>query len=313
MEPKHLMAVAMLVALSSLAVANNAPTTWKATHHEAKVVKASTPVKHVKKKRKKRHHVAKVKKRKTVTVANVATRSPSVVDIPKVTVLRPKVTDDGSDRLPIATMVKLIAGPLSVGANTATVFLQMTSSFIAGTTMRLQGVEKSVGWLNPHFRENLASAIADARQQGIEAAIFSAYRAPDLGVGGFRNKFDSCHSYGLAVDMAGIGDPGSDKAKRWHKIAAAHKVYCPYGPNHHVEWNHCQYVPQKVCGSYTNVRTTISGAGPKSEEKMFAAGDKLLLQATAVAAKSPTKKVAVASHTHKKSKKKNIKVASRHA
>jgi hypothetical protein len=39
-----------------------------------------------------------------------------------------------------------------------------------------------------------------------------AYRPPAFGVGGFSDKFNSLHTYGLAVDMRGIGRPGSRSA-----------------------------------------------------------------------------------------------------
>jgi hypothetical protein len=47
------------------------------------------------------------------------------------------------------------------------------------------------------------------------AGVFSAYRPPAFGVGGFSDKFNSLHTYGLAVDMRGIGTPGSAEAELW--------------------------------------------------------------------------------------------------
>ena len=142
--------------------------------------------------------------------------------------------------------------------------------------MSLQGMEKSLGWLEPKFRENLAKAIYQARQEGFDKiGVFSAYRQPNMGVGGYSDKFVSCHSYGLAVDMANIGAPGSKQAIRWHQIAKQNGIYGVYGPHNGAEWNHMQAVPQKGCGDYAGLRKTITGAGPKDPEKMWAAAKSL--------------------------------------
>ena len=59
---------------------------------------------------------------------------------------------------------------------------------------------------------------------------------PHFGVGGFADKFHSLHTYGLAVDLHGIGRPGSPEARRfWHGIAAKNGVVCPYGPRSRAE------------------------------------------------------------------------------
>ncbi len=107
--------------------------------------------------------------------------------------------------------------------------------------MLLQGPVVAIERLHPDFAERLAAAIYEARQNGLpEAGIFSAYRPPAFGIGGFKDKFDSLHAYGLAVDMTGIGEPGSDTAKQFHEIAKKHGIACIYGPYSHSEWNHCQ-------------------------------------------------------------------------
>ena len=77
----------------------------------------------------------------------------------------------------------------------------------------------------------LAGAIAAARGSGLPfAGIFSAYRPPAFGVGGFADKFHSLHTYGLAVDVTGIGAAGTPAALLWHDIATRHRLICPYGP-----------------------------------------------------------------------------------
>jgi hypothetical protein len=105
-----------------------------------------------------------------------------------------------------------------------------------GYTMSLQGAELAIGRLHPEFAVRLANAIREARSAGLPfAGIFSAYRPPAFGVGGFSDKFNSLHTYGLAVDMRGIGRPGSPESQWWHEIAARNGVVCPYGPRDRTE------------------------------------------------------------------------------
>jgi hypothetical protein len=77
-------------------------------------------------------------------------------------------------------------------------------------------------WPSRHLnaaRLRLESAIREARSAGLSSAgVFSAYRPPAFGVGGFSDKFNSLHTYGLAVDMRGIGNPGSPEARRANEI-----------------------------------------------------------------------------------------------
>jgi len=149
-----------------------------------------------------------------------------------------------------------------------------------GYTMERQGPELAIRRLNPEFVRRLAAAIRDARTEGLASAgIFSAYRPPAFGVGGFSNKFNSLHSYGLAVDMTGIGGPGSADAKSWHEIAARHGVVCPYGPNNHAEWNHCQPTAVKIIMGANPLRETITAEGPVNLDSMFEAGNHLIASA----------------------------------
>src|SRR5262249_61321582 len=84
-----------------------------------------------------------------------------------------------------------------------------------GYTMMLQGAELAIGRLHPEFAVRLENAIREARSAGLPSAgVFSAYRPPAFGVGGFFDKFNSLHTYGLAVDMRGIGGPGRRKGNR---------------------------------------------------------------------------------------------------
>jgi hypothetical protein len=142
-----------------------------------------------------------------------------------------------------------------------------------GYTMTRQGPERAIGRLHPEFVKRLAAVIKEARGAGLPfAGIFSAYRPPAFGVGGFADKFHSLHTYGLAVDVTGIGAPGTASALLWHEIAARHGVICPYGPHNPVEWNHCQPTWVKIILPDNPLRETVTADGPISLEDMFEVG-----------------------------------------
>jgi hypothetical protein len=146
-----------------------------------------------------------------------------------------------------------------------------------GYTMTLQGAELAIGRLHPEFAVRLENAIREARSAGLPSAgVFSAYRPPAFGVGGFSDKFNSLHTYGLAVDMRGIGNPGSPEAQLWHQIAAKNGVVCPYGPRDHAEWNHCQPTSVKIISAQNPLRETVNSAGPFDLESMFEAGNPVI-------------------------------------
>jgi hypothetical protein len=157
----------------------------------------------------------------------------------------------------------------------ARAYLLETSS--PGYTMMEQGPELAIERLHPEFAVRLANAIREARDSGLPSAgIFSAYRPPAFGVGGFADKFNSLHSYGLAADLRGIGDAASPEAQHWHEIAALHGVICPYGPSNKTEWNHCQPTALKIVGVHNPLRGTITADGPLSLEEMFEVGDSII-------------------------------------
>jgi hypothetical protein len=142
-----------------------------------------------------------------------------------------------------------------------------------GYTMTRQGPERAIGRLHPEFVKRLAAAIKEARGAGLPfAGIFSAYRPPAFGVGGFADKFHSLHTYGLAVDVTGIGAPGTPSALLWHEIAARNGVICPYGPHNPVEWNHCQPTWVKIILPDNPLRETVTADGPIRLEDMFEVG-----------------------------------------
>jgi hypothetical protein len=146
-----------------------------------------------------------------------------------------------------------------------------------GGTMVRQGPDVAIGRLHPEFVMRLAAAIREARDSGLsDVGIVSAYRPPAFGVGGFKNKFNSLHSYGLAVDMHGIGAPGSADARLWTRIAAKHGVACPYGVNNPVEWNHCQPTRIKMVKADNPLVKTVAPQGPINPANMFEAGKGLI-------------------------------------
>jgi hypothetical protein len=146
-----------------------------------------------------------------------------------------------------------------------------------GATMLRQGIALAIVRLHPMFVRRLAEAISEARGEGLPSAgIFSAYRPPAFGVGGFSDKFNSLHTYGLAVDMLGVGRPGSNEAKLWYEIAARHGIVCPYGAGNRREWNHCQPTSVKSIIAGNPLRGTVSPHGPVDLGAMFAMGDALV-------------------------------------
>jgi hypothetical protein len=146
-------------------------------------------------------------------------------------------------------------------------------------TMVKQGSELAIERLHPEFAIRLAKAVREGRDYGLVAGIFSAYRPPAFGVGGFSDKFNSLHAYGLAVDLYGIGRPGSVEALWWHEIAAKHGLICPYGHHDKTEWNHCQPTSLRAVPADNLLRQTITADGPVSLEAMFEAGTSAIANA----------------------------------
>jgi hypothetical protein len=178
---------------------------------------------------------------------------------------------DELDQLAVVPLPCAVGPPILEDLAGARAYLVGTAR--PGGTMRRQGPELAIGRLHPEFAVRLASALREAREAGLPSAgIFSAYRPPAFGVGGFRDKFNSLHTYGLAVDMYGIGSPGSAEAQRWHEIAAKHGVVCPYGASNRAEWNHCQPTRLKMITVENPLRETVSANGPRDLETMFEVG-----------------------------------------
>ena len=169
------------------------------------------------------------------------------------------------------------ATPARTAAEIADARAYLIETANPGFTMTLQGAELAIGRLHPEFVVRLANAIREARSAGMPfAGVFSAYRPPAFGVGGFSDKFNSLHTYGLAVDMHGIGRPGSPEAQLWHETAARNGVVCPYGPRDRAEWNHCQPTSVKIILAENPLRETVRAEGPSDLESMFEAGNTII-------------------------------------
>ena len=185
------------------------------------------------------------------------------------------VAVDQPEETPVIEVPCTTSETTSLQAAQARAYLVETAR--PGYTMTRQGPELAIGRLHPEFAIRLANAVREARDGGLPmAGIFSAYRPPAFGVGGFSDKFNSLHTYGLAVDMHGIGRPGSPEATRWHEVAAKHGVVCPYGARNRAEWNHCQPTSLKIVLADNPLRETVTAHGPLSLESMFEAGDSVL-------------------------------------
>jgi hypothetical protein len=138
-----------------------------------------------------------------------------------------------------------------------------------GDTMARQGVEVAIGRLHPVMAVRVARSIDQARNEGIPACVYSAFRPPAFGVGGFSDKYNSAHAYGIAVDFGGIDRPGSRNARRFQEIAASNGLYSLYGPGDRAEWNHYQLIPVRRIAPNNPLRATITANGPKDEVAMW--------------------------------------------
>lgn len=157
----------------------------------------------------------------------------------------------------------------------ARAYLVLTST--PGRTMSLLGADWAIGQLHPSFVMRAAAAVAEARASGLaRAGMFSSYRPPGLGVGGFADKFNSLHAYGLAADFTGIGSAGSAAAAQWHAIATRHGLYNPYGPRSRAEFNHYQATRITIVGKGSALRRTVTRQGPVDAARMWKVGEALI-------------------------------------
>jgi hypothetical protein len=167
---------------------------------------------------------------------------------------------------------------VELGVDAARAYIAETST--PGYTMQRQTVAVAVSCLHPRFAVALAAAIIEARASELpDAGVYSACRPPVLGVGGFSDKHASLHAYGLAVDMIGIGRPGSTESERWAHIAGRHGLVNPYGHKHSKEWNHWQASPIVGVRKSQPLRQTITKNGPIELENTWKVAQTLLTMA----------------------------------
>jgi hypothetical protein len=139
-----------------------------------------------------------------------------------------------------------------------------------------------VAYMNPDFAVRLATAIQQAKAQGLQVSLLSGYREPSDHPSAYDLKQQSSHEYGLAADVSGIGAAGSSTALQWAKIAAANGLSNPYGQQDAAEYNHWQLPPQPLETSPQLLDALKAGKATGDVNKMWAAYDPKLA-ASAVA------------------------------
>jgi hypothetical protein len=112
-------------------------------------------------------------------------------------------------------------------------------------TMAQQGPKLAIERLHPDLQFALQRSFAKPESLGCPPPAYIPRIGPRR-LEWATSLTNSLHAYGLAVDLYGIGRPGSDEAQRWHEIAVRYGVICPYGPHHKREWNHCQPTGIKI-------------------------------------------------------------------
>lgn len=126
------------------------------------------------------------------------------------------------------------------------------------------GKEFAINMLHDVFAIKLARSVKQGRDEGIkDLGIMSAFRGPELGVGGFGDKTMSWHAAGLAGDMKGIDS--AEIAKKWQRIANRNGLYLPYGPNNRAERNHTQLLMLASTKQIPAVHKIIVAAAKKKE------------------------------------------------
>lgn len=132
--------------------------------------------------------------------------------------------------------------------------------------------------LHPAFAVELAAAIQDAKSQGLNVGVESGFRKPTqlLENGDTSNnaQYDaagnSAHSYGIAADISGLGEPGSAAAQQWAKIAQAHGLSNPYDQSGS-EFNHWQMLPTPLEKNPQLLSTLKAAAQTGDMQKVWAA------------------------------------------
>ena len=100
--------------------------------------------------------------------------------------------------------------------------------------------------MNPEFAVRLASAIQQARAEGIPVSLTSGYRDDNTTGSSYDAGGNSSHGYGLAGDVGGLDGPNGKLTARWAQIANVNGLSNPYGIGDNAEFNHWQLPPQPL-------------------------------------------------------------------
>ena len=109
-----------------------------------------------------------------------------------------------------------------------------------------QGRAGDTDYMNPEFAVRLATAIQQARAEGIPVSLTSGYRSDDTTGSTYDAGGNSSHGYGLAGDVGGLDGPNGKLTTRWGQIASANGLSNPYGIGNEAEFNHWQLPPQPL-------------------------------------------------------------------
>ena len=141
-------------------------------------------------------------------------------------------------------------------------------SYLSGLSMN-RNRAGDTSFMHPDFAVKLATAIKQARAEGIPAALLSGYREPSVIGSAYDEGHYSGHEYGVASDISGIGLPGSKSAQRWAQIAKDAGLFSPYDPAGR-EYNHWQAYSQP---NFSDQQVSLLQAAKKTgdPQKMWSA------------------------------------------
>ena len=100
--------------------------------------------------------------------------------------------------------------------------------------------------LHPDFAVRMATAIQQARAEGIPVTLASGFREPGQTGSVYDAGGNSSHSYGLASDVGGLDGANGQLTQRWAQIAEANGLHNPYGTSDAAEFNHWQLPAQPL-------------------------------------------------------------------
>lgn len=109
-----------------------------------------------------------------------------------------------------------------------------------------QGRAGDTDYMNPEFAVRLATAIQQARAEGIPVSLTSGYRSDSTTGSTYDAGGNSSHGYGLAGDVGGLDGPNGKLTTRWGQIASDNGLSNPYGIGNSAEFNHWQLPPQPL-------------------------------------------------------------------